>query len=33
MHKIDFSQSLTALAPLAGFTDLPFRTVCKRFGV
>ncbi|MDR0761961.1 MAG: tRNA-dihydrouridine synthase [Campylobacteraceae bacterium] len=33
MHEIDFTQSLTALAPLAGFTDLPFRTICKRFGV
>ncbi|MDR1008159.1 MAG: tRNA-dihydrouridine synthase [Campylobacteraceae bacterium] len=33
MREIDFGQSLTALAPLAGFTDLPFRTICKRFGV
>ncbi|MDR1976236.1 MAG: tRNA-dihydrouridine synthase family protein, partial [Campylobacteraceae bacterium] len=33
MNTIDFSQSLTALAPLAGYTDLPFRTVCKKFGV
>ncbi|MDR1615270.1 MAG: tRNA-dihydrouridine synthase [Campylobacteraceae bacterium] len=32
MLDIDFSQSLTALAPLAGFTDLPFRYICKKFG-
>jgi len=25
--KLDFSQPLYALAPLAGFTDLPFRSV------
>lgn len=30
--KIDFSQGVLALAPLAGFTDLPFRTVVKKFG-
>lgn len=30
---IDFSQSLVALAPLAGFTDLPFRKIAKKFGV
>jgi tRNA-dihydrouridine synthase B len=30
---IDFSKPLYALAPLAGFTDLPFRTVVKKFGV
>jgi len=29
---IDFSQPLYVLAPLAGFTDLPFRTVVKKFG-
>ncbi len=29
----DFSQPLYALAPLAGFTDLPFRSVVKKFGV
>lgn len=31
--KVDFSQPLYALAPLAGFTDLPFRAVAKKFGV
>ena len=30
--KIDFSQGLLALAPLAGYTDLPFRSVVKKFG-
>jgi tRNA-dihydrouridine synthase B len=30
---IDFSRPLTALAPLAGYTDLPFRAICKKFGV
>jgi len=30
---IDFSTPLYALAPLAGFTDLPFRSVVKKFGV
>ena len=30
---IDFSQPIYALAPLAGFTDLPFRSVVKKFGV
>ncbi len=29
----DFSKPLYALAPLAGFTDLPFRSVVKKFGV
>jgi len=33
MAKIDFSTPLYALAPLAGFTDLPFRSVVKKFGV
>ncbi|MDR0407892.1 MAG: tRNA-dihydrouridine synthase [Campylobacteraceae bacterium] len=33
MFEIDFSQSPSALAPLAGFTDLPFRYVCKKFDV
>lgn len=32
-HEIDFSQGILALAPLAGFTDLPFRSVVKQFGV
>lgn len=31
--KLDFSKPLYALAPLAGFTDLPFRSVVKTFGV
>ncbi len=30
---LDFSKPLFALAPLAGFTDLPFRSVVKKFGV
>jgi tRNA-dihydrouridine synthase B len=29
---IDFSKKLFVLAPLAGFTDLPFRSVVKKFG-
>ncbi len=33
MAKIDFSNPLYVLAPLAGFTDLPFRSVVKKFGV
>jgi len=33
MPTLDFSKPLYALAPLAGFTDLPFRTVVKKFGV
>jgi len=33
MSTIDFSRPLYALAPLAGFTDLPFRSVVKKFGV
>lgn len=31
-YEIDFSQGILALAPLAGFTDLPFRSVVKQFG-
>lgn len=31
-EKIDFSQPLMVLAPLAGYTDLPFRKVVKKFG-
>jgi len=31
--KLDFTTPLYALAPLAGFTDLPFRSVVKKFGV
>lgn len=30
--SIDFSKTVYALAPLAGFTDLPFRGVVKKFG-
>ncbi len=33
MASLDFSKPLYALAPLAGFTDLPFRCVVKKFGV
>jgi tRNA-dihydrouridine synthase B len=33
MAVLDFSKPLYALAPLAGFTDLPFRSVVKKFGV
>lgn len=29
---IDFSKKLLVLAPLAGYTDLPFRSVAKHFG-
>ena len=32
MPTLDFSKPLFALAPLAGFTDLPFRSVVKKFG-
>jgi len=31
-EKIDFSKPLVVLAPLAGYTDLPFRSVVKKFG-
>lgn len=30
--KLDFSKPLLVLAPLAGYTDLPFRSVVKKFG-
>lgn len=30
--KIDFTKPLIVLAPLAGYTDLPFRSVVKKFG-
>jgi len=33
MATVDFSKPLYVLAPLAGFTDLPFRSVVKKFGV
>ena len=33
MNKIDFNSPLYVLAPLAGYTDLPFRAVVKKFGV
>ncbi len=32
MNTIDFDQGIIALAPLAGYTDLPFRSVVKKFG-
>ncbi|UTJ07090.1 tRNA dihydrouridine synthase [Arcobacter roscoffensis] len=32
MKKIDFNKPLVVLAPLAGYTDLPFRSVVKKFG-
>lgn len=32
MPLIDFSKKLLILAPLAGYTDLPFRSVAKKFG-
>ncbi len=32
MSKIDFSGGVLALAPLAGYTDLPFRSIVKKFG-
>ncbi|NLC28667.1 MAG: tRNA-dihydrouridine synthase family protein [Campylobacteraceae bacterium] len=32
MPTINFNSFPLALAPLAGFTDLPFRQVAKRFG-
>ncbi len=30
---LPFGSNFTALAPLAGYTDLPFRSVVKKFGV
>jgi len=30
--QIDFTKGVNALAPLAGFTDLPFRSLVKKFG-
>ena len=32
LNKISFDKPLYVLAPLAGFTDLPFRSVVKKFG-
>ncbi len=32
MKTIDFEKGIIALAPLAGYTDLPFRSVVKKFG-
>ena len=32
LNIIDFSNPLMVLAPLAGYTDLPFRSVVKKFG-
>ncbi|MDB2562318.1 tRNA dihydrouridine synthase DusB [Sulfurimonas sp.] len=31
-NKLSFTQPIYVLAPLAGFTDLPFRSVVKKFG-
>ena len=31
--RLDFSKPIYVLAPLAGLTDLPFRSVVKKFGV
>ena len=33
MSYIDFKKGVIALAPLAGFTDRPFRKIAKQFGV
>ena len=30
--KLSFKTPIYALAPLAGYTDLPFRNVVKKFG-
>ncbi len=32
LNKLSFNNTLYVLAPLAGFTDLPFRSVVKKFG-
>lgn len=32
LDKLSFNSPLYVLAPLAGFTDLPFRSVAKKFG-
>ncbi len=32
LRVLDFSRPLFVLAPLAGYTDLPFRSVVKKFG-
>ena len=32
MKKLSFDKPLYILAPLAGYTDLPFRSVVKKFG-
>ncbi|MBL0702591.1 MAG: tRNA-dihydrouridine synthase [Sulfurospirillum sp.] len=33
MKTIDFKQGVIALAPLAGYTDFPFRSIVKKLGV
>ena len=33
LDKLSFDKPVYVLAPLAGFTDLPFRSVVKKFGV
>ena len=32
IDKLSFDKPIYVLAPLAGFTDLPFRSVVKKFG-
>ena len=32
IEKLSFDKPVYILAPLAGFTDLPFRSVVKKFG-
>ena len=32
LNKLSFTKPIYVLAPLAGFTDLPFRSVVKKFG-
>lgn len=32
MNRLSFDKTLYVLAPLAGYTDLPFRSVVKKFG-
>jgi len=32
LEKLSFDKPIYVLAPLAGFTDLPFRSVVKKFG-
>jgi len=32
LEKLSFEKPIYVLAPLAGYTDLPFRSVVKKFG-